>query len=128
MASSPEAQGPVGRSMVSSGRENGRWGAQAPKNPKSRIFDFRAAQCGPYLQQLPHVLQIGWPLSSAHADFQLNVNVFFWQPSLSGSLAQSSPKQLNLQATRASVSLAKSRRMFAFSGESFPRFLDVPEI
>lgn len=52
---------------------------------------------------------------------------FSWQPRFTDSLPQSSPEQLSLQATQASVSsFAKYRRMFALSVESFLRSLGVP--
>lgn len=62
--------------------QEGRMDAGEPKphiTPTSPIFDCRAAQCGPCFRQLP-LVQIGWPLSSANADFQLNMSIFSGNP------------------------------------------------
>lgn len=106
-------------------KEDGYWGAQAPRSPKS--LSLNAGQLN--LDSASHQTSTwptNWLVSFKCKYFLFSAQHFVWQTRCSSRLPQHSPEQLSLLATQASVSPAKCRRMFAFSGEGFLSSLGVP--
>lgn len=98
----------------------------SPKQPQVPIFECRAAQFG---HCFPSDFHVSYRLVGL---FQVQILIIFSSTFClankvrSGLLPQHSPEQLSLLATQASVTSAKCRRMFAFSGEGCLRSLGVP--